>query len=340
MTTAVDLAVARQLTEIYLEEGIPTFWWGPPGVGKSEVVHQIARDRKGGLVDFRAILRDTVDMRGVPMPDLKSGTTKWLPPDELPNEKRDGKTGILFLDELNAAHPQVQAACFGLVLDRKLGDYRLPDGWQIIAAGNRQSDRSAAQRMPRALANRFAHIEVEANAEVWIRDYGNFHCDPVVTGFIHYRKELIHKMDVDDERKFPTPRAWERVSRAYQRLPNHLLFSGVEALVGEGPAAEFVGFVKTYRDLPDLDDIISKPTKAPVPEEPSALYAVASALSRMATRDNIGNIMTYAQRFPEPEYEIVVMMDATSRDAAITKTKAYGEFVVRHKNVQIGRVAA
>lgn len=335
----VDIAMARMMIDYYIDADTPVFTWGPPGVGKSDIIKQAAKDRKWGLIDFRAVLRDPVDLRGIPMTNPKTKTTVWCVPEELPNEDRHGKRGIFFMDELNAANQQVQAACFGLVLDRKLGDYVMPKGWVIVAAGNRQSDRSAAQRMPRALANRFAHIEVEANPDVWVRDYASTHCHPMLSAFIRFRKELIHNMDVDgggDERMFPTPRAWAQVSK-FVDSPDSVRYPLVRGLVGEAAAAEFEGFYKTWRELPDLDEIIKNPKRTPVPEEPSALYAVSAALARKATRDNMTSIVTYAERLGR-EYEIVTVMDATKREPTLTKTKAYIGFIERNKEIQIGSI--
>lgn len=335
------LAQAKEALGYYIDANIPAFLWGPPGVGKSDTVREEVKDRKWGLVDFRAVLRDPVDLRGVPDIDAKAKRTVWYAPDDLPNEKRDGKRGILFLDELNAANQQVQAACFGLVLDRKLGDYRLPDGWVVVAAGNRQSDRSAAQRMPRALANRFAHIEVEPDWRTWIENYALEHCDPMITAFIRFRPGLIHDMELkdsngkeQDERMFPTPRSWAQASKICN-APDNIRFTLVKGCVGEAAAAEFEGFVKTFRSVPDIDDIIRKPKTTDVPEEPSALFAVSGALARYANRDNFENILIYAQRLGR-EYEIIVGLDATKRDSMLTKTKAYVEFQKRNKDLQIG----
>lgn len=339
-----NITQAKQMTMNYLKADIATFWWGAPGVGKSEGIHQISKDEyKGGMVDFRAVLREPVDLRGLPIVDIKAGTSKWLPPEELPNEKRHGKTGILFLDELNAAQAQMQAACFGLVLDRKLGDYRLPDGWQIIAAGNRQSDRSAAQRMPRALANRFAHIDIEPDVTTWVNEYANYYCDPMVIGFVRWRPDQLHDMTAKenmagtetDERAFPTPRSWARVSKICN-VAEHLRFSMVKGLVGEAAASEFEAFVRTYRNLPDLDDIFDKPTKTAVPDEPSALYAISAALARHSDRSNFNAALTYSQRLGR-EYEIIVCLDATKRDPMLTKTKGYIDFVKRNGDIQIGQ---
>jgi MoxR-like ATPase len=139
----------------------PAFVWGPPGVGKSQVVAQVAALLGIRLIDIRAVLLDPVDLRG--LPTVEQGRAAWAIPAFLPE---DG-AGILFLDELNAAPPLVQAACYQLVLDRALGEYRLPDGWAVFAAGNREGDRAVTSRMSSALANRFVHLVFEPDLDDW-----------------------------------------------------------------------------------------------------------------------------------------------------------------------------
>lgn len=332
------LAQAGRLLDLAIKKRTPTFFWGPPGVGKSEKVHQAAAERKGWkMVDFRAVLRDTTAMLGIPDVDRTTRTSKWFPPDELPQEKRDGRHGILFLDELNAAHQQVQAACFGLVLDRKLGDYHLPEGWVIVAAGNRQADKSAAQRQPRALSNRFFHIEVEADLPTWIDDYAIPNdIDPRLIAYLRFQSENFHKMEVDDERMFPTPRSWVALHSHLNDVNKADRVVDFTGFVGISAATAFAGFLDIYEKLPDFDDIVKKPRTTPVPDEVSALYAIATAMGRNADKRNFDNLMIYAQRMSR-EYETVVCIDATKRDPALTNTKAYQEFVKRHKDVQIGQ---
>jgi hypothetical protein len=331
------LAQAGRLLDQHIKTRQPVFLWGPPGVGKSDKVREAVSERKGwGLIDFRAVLRDTVAMLGIPDINREKKTTVWFPPDELPQADRDGKKGILFLDELNAAHPQVQAACFGLVLDRKLGDYHLPDGWVIVAAGNRQSDKSAAQRMPRALANRFFHCEVTPDLETWVEDYAIPHdVDSRLIGYLRWQSENFHKMEVDDERMFPTPRSWVELAKQIE-TPKGDRMECFAGHVGAGAAAAFHGFLDIYEKLPDFDDIIRKPKTTEVPEEVSALYALSTAMGRNADRDNFDAIMIYAERLGR-EYEVVTCIDATRRDPDLTKTRAYTNFVKRNKDVQIGQ---
>src|SRR4051794_19609715 len=150
------IAEAAVLMETLTDAGDAVMLWGAPGVGKSAGTFQLGEKRKRKVIEFRTNIREPVDVRGIPVPDLVTGKTRWLVPDELPNAERDGEFGYLFIDEINTGSPQMMAVMMQLVLDRKIGDYVLPPGWQIIAAGNRVSDRAAAQRMPTALRNRFA----------------------------------------------------------------------------------------------------------------------------------------------------------------------------------------
>jgi hypothetical protein len=184
----------------------PAFLWGPPGAGKSQVVAQVAAALSIRLIDIRAVLLDPVDLRG--LPTVEHGKAAWAIPAFLPE---DG-AGILFLDELNAAPPLVQAACYQLVLDRALGDYRLPDGWTVFAAGNREGDRAVTSRMSSALANRFVHLPFEPDLDDWsCWAMGPGDLRPEVVAFLRWRPELLHRFD-PAEKAFPSPRAWASVS--------------------------------------------------------------------------------------------------------------------------------
>jgi len=281
------------------------------------------------MLDFRAILRDPVDLRG--LPSVADGSARWLPPSDLPNAERDGKEGILFLDELNAAPASVQAACFGLVLDRKVGEYKLPDGWRIVAAGNRQSDRAAAQRMPTALANRFAHIDVNADHEDFVEWAEANGIDHGVIDFIKFRPGLLHNMEGADQRAFPTPRSWSMVSRL-SKLPMERQLTAVEGVVGKGAAAEYMGFVRLRNQLPSLKEILANPETTRVPEEPGAKYAVSSGIARVVDKDTLGAGVIYMRRLPK-EFSVMMMTDAVRRDKSLRETKTYIDWVAENQDV-------
>ncbi|PIE71312.1 MAG: ATPase [Deltaproteobacteria bacterium] len=318
-------AALRTLTRI----GQPVFIWGPPGVGKSQVVQQLAAEVDLPLIDIRAILLDPVDLRGLPRIDA-DGRAAWCAPDFLP---RDG-SGILFLDELNAAPPLVQAACYQLILDRRIGDYRLPDGWSIVAAGNRETDRAVTHRMPSALANRFTHLEFEIDIDAWLSWADGAGVARELVAFLRFRPGLLHVFDPDkNDKAFPTPRSWEFVSRILQGcgdvIPDFELLAGT---VGEGAAMELKGFLMTCRDLPDPETVLAAPEGALVPEDPASLYAICEAVGGRASSDTMPNLVTYARRLP-PEFSVMLVREAVKADQAVVETSAFTDWAMDHSHV-------
>lgn len=321
----------------------PVMIHGSPGVGKSDVVRQVARENDMEMIDLRLSQLDPVDLRGVPSVDSKRKQTSWNVPDFLP---RDGK-GILFLDEINSAAQATQAAAYQLVLDRKLGDYELPKGWAIVAAGNRSTDRAIVNQMSTALKNRFTHLNYEVNNDDWCEWALKNNVAVEVLGFIRFRpmhlNEFEQRNDSREERErvqrlkdaqaFATPRSWEFMSRVVQQKPDpeieYELYTGI---VGEGCAAEFMGYLKYYRDLPNLDALLMNPGKAKVPEEPATLYALATGLATKATTDNIERVVQYALRLPS-EFQVLLMKDAIVRDNSLTNTKAFNEWAIKNADV-------
>jgi len=338
MTTnsqAMSIETAASCLVEYMKADIPVFLWGAPGIGKSEVIDQVAKSLDLPVIDFRASLRDPVDLRGLPLVDAKNGSTRWLPPSELPDAKRHGERGVLKLDELNVASQAVQTACFGLVLERRVGEYELPKGWVIVAAGNRLADRASAQRMPTALRNRFAHLEVEPSLDAWSHWASKSGVHPAVIAFVRFRPEFLHKMPEGEQNGFPTPRSWVKVAKITD-APDATRMHLVSGLIGEGPATEFEAFMRIWKQLPSIDGIFRDPKSVHVPPmgEPAALYAVSAALARRATKDNIAKAYEYAKRMP-PEFTTLMMTDAIKRDPKLKETKAFTEWAVNAKEVTL-----
>lgn len=317
----------------------PTFVWGQPGIGKSDLMAQVAEARKIPLQDVRALLLDPVDLRGLPYlqataedPASANGhgykQAKWASPDFLP---LDGE-GILFLDELNAAAPMVQASCYQLVLDRKLGDYRLPAGWAIIAAGNRQTDRAVTHQMPTPLKSRFTHLDFEVDLNDWCLWAIRNSIRPEVIAFLRFKPNLLSAFD-RDKNAFPAPRTWAFVSRILNQQPQAALENALIAgTVGDGAATEFVAFLKTFRELPNIDAILMSPDTEAVPTEASAQHAVAGALAYAATSINFDRVYTYLQRMP-PEFTVFAVRDAMLRAPDVKHTPAFTRFAVEHHQV-------
>jgi hypothetical protein len=239
----------------------------------------------------------------------------------LPDAERHGNDGILFLDEVTSAPPSVSAAAYQLILDRRLGEYKVPDGWAIFAAGNRQGDRGVTYTMPAPLANRFAHFEVETHLDDWVSwAYGNG-IDERVIAFLRFRPELLFDFDPSHNPvAFPSPRSWEFAHRALQKFADSgsLLVNTLQACVGPAAGIELGAFVDNLDNLPDLDAIIRR-EQVPLPKEIDLQYAVASALVGRALRaknenpadakEVYGAILDFAGRFREREMGVMLVSD-------------------------------
>jgi MoxR-like ATPase len=294
------------------------------------VVKQLAETLNVPLQDVRALLLDPVDLRGLPFL-ASDGRSKWATPEFLPQNG----SGILFLDELNAAPAMVQASCYQLVLDRKLGEYTLPEGWAIIAAGNRDSDRAVTTRMPTPLRNRFVHLEFEVDVQEWSEWAIQGAIRPEVIAFLRFRPELLSAFD-RDANAFPSPRSWEFVSRILDSLDSqsnptieHEVIAGA---VGTGAATEFSAFLRMLRELPNIDAILLNPTQESVPDNAAARYAVASALAHCASDTNFDRICLYLDRLPT-EFRVLCVRDATLRAPAIRCTAGYTKWAVENHHV-------
>ena len=327
----MNITQSIKVLSTYIDSDIPAFLWGSPGIGKSDIVVGLAALRGLPLIDLRAALLDPLDLRG--LPKISGDVVQWLPMGELPIESRDGSEGILFLDELNAAAPAVQAACFQLVLNRRIGTYHLPAGWRIVAAGNRQSDRASAQRLSSALADRFAHIEVDCDLDSWCRWAIAKGKPAEVVAFLRFRPELLH--DFDPDRLInATPRGWgERVcalvSAGLEKTTELLALAGS---VGEGPAAEFTAFLRVWRTLPSPDGLLLSPDSGDMPSDPATLFALMGALSRKVTEQSMANFVRILGRAPV-EYGVAAMRDAVTRDPLLQNTSGFVSWSAANSDV-------
>ena len=316
--------LSRTLVAI-VRAGRPAYVWGAPGVGKSAVVRDAADDLGLRVLDLRATLLDPVDLRGLPR--VTSDTAVWCPPAFLP---RTGQ-GVLFLDELAQAPPAVQAACLQLVLDRKLGEYELPDGWAVVAASNRQDDRAGAHRLISPLLNRFVHLDLDVCPDDWQEWAVTANVAAKVRAFVRFRPALLFQFDpAANPRAFPTPRSWQFVSDVLPGTPAELLHAAVAGCVGDGAAAEFVGFLRLCRELPDLDAVLRDPDRAPVPRESAVLYALVGALVELCRADRapLANFVRYASRLPD-EFGLLAMRDAVAVNRTLVGLPAVQDWIAR-----------
>ena len=295
----------------------PVMLWGPPGVGKSQMVASIANRHQVPVIDIRLSQMEPSDLRGIPF--RVDNRVEWAVPAMLPDAARHGQAGVLFLDEITSAPPAVSAAAYQLILDRRLGEYQVPEHWAIFAAGNRQGDRGVTYSMPAPLANRFSHFEVETHLDDWVAWAYSAGIDERIIAFLRFRPELLFDFDpAHNPVAFPSPRSWEFAHRALQKFEHEgaLLRGTLQACVGPAAGIEVAAFVECLDQMPDLD-AICRGEQVPVPGEIDLQYAVAAALVGKAIRARdaadgqvvLGHILTYAGRFPQREMGVMLVSD-------------------------------
>lgn len=264
--------------------------WGAPGVGKSQAVRQLAAEIEGGtgkrcvVTDVRLLLFSPIDLRGIPTSNEDKTLAVWLKPKIFQMDESDSVVNILFLDEISAAPQSVQAAAYQITLDRVIGEHKLPENCIVVAAGNRVTDKSVAYKMPRALANRLCHIEVESNFESWRRWAVSRGISPKIIGFLSFRPDmLIENENEGDNQAFPTPRSWEMVSNLLSLVNDDQdkIYPMISGCIGGGTATEFCSWCRVFSKLPKMDDIFTGRYTS-VPKETDVLYALISSMTSYA----------------------------------------------------------
>jgi hypothetical protein len=333
--TTIGADRAARLIRVCMAKKRPVFIWGPPGIGKSELIEQIGEKESRPVIDMRMLLLDPTDVKGIPYYNVSKNTMEWAPPGELPTLTTDAdianaeerlatlqgrvdaevlenlsateqlaleravsnaeenlkqilsasemQNAILFLDELVAAPPSVQAAAYQLILNRRVGQYHLPDGIDMIAAGNRETDKAVSYKMPTPLANRFIHLEMEADFDSWQKWAINKNVHPDVVGYLSDKKQDLMSFDPKNVGKaFATPRSWVFVSdllyaqREFQ-LDDFDLGVLIEGTIGPGLKIEFMNHLKYSARLPRVEDVLTgkvKKLEKEVASEISAHYAL------------------------------------------------------------------
>ena len=261
----------------------PVFLWGPPGIGKSDIVKQLGDELEAHVIDIRLSLWEPTDIKGIPYFDANTSRMAWAPPIELPNEVEAAKHKniILFMDEMNSAAPAVQAAAYQLVLNRRVGTYKLPDNVFIVAAGNREADKGVTYRMPAPLANRFVHMEMRVDWDDYFSWATENRQHKDVVGFLTFSKKDLYDFDPRSSSKaFATPRSWAFVSELLfdDDEDENTLTDLVSGAVGEGLAIKFMAHRKIASKLPNPTEILKGKVKKMDTKEISAMYSLTVSL--------------------------------------------------------------
>ena len=261
----------------------PLFLWGPPGIGKSELVEGITKELGGLMIDLRLGQMEPTDIRGIPYYNKDNGKMDWAAPIELPDEETASQYPIvvLFLDEMNSAPASVQSAAYQLVLNRRVGKYVLPDNVVIVAAGNRESDKGVTYRMPTPLANRFIHQEMRVDFNSWQEWAVNANIHKDVVGYISFAKQDLYDFDAkSSSRAFATPRSWTFVSELLKNdaVDDDTAMNLIAGTVGEGLAVKFMAHRKIAGRMPNPMDILKGKVKDLNVKEVSAMSSLVISM--------------------------------------------------------------
>ena len=323
--------------------------WGMPGVGKSQSVKEAADllakklNKKADVVVASLLLMNPIDLRGIPAKtedDNGDMVARWLTPEIFKMDASEDIVNVLFLDEISAAPPSVQAAAYQICLDKRVGEHKLPKNCIVIAAGNRTTDKAVAYKMPKPLGNRLTHFEMIADPENW--EYWAYHngIDMRIIAFIKNNPDYLCNFDPSsDDVAFPTPRSWEMVNTYLKCGEMQDMFGCIAGTIGYGTAQEFSTYVNVYDKLPAWEDIANGKLKA-FPRKlsngnPDAMYALSTMIASHCVtlckkadvskeqemkklNEMLSNVCKFISLIPQSEYITVTCKDlchSVSQDA-------------------------
>lgn len=344
--------MVRHLSKAYIsliENGVPfkkfpsVMLWGPPGVGKSQGVRQIAEQiavntsRKVDVTDVRLLLFNPVDLRGIPTANADKTLAVWLKPKIFQMNDSADVVNILFLDEISAAPQSVQAAAYQITLDRTVGEHKLPDNCIVIAAGNRVTDRSVAYSMPKALANRLCHFDIIGDDESWHNWAVRSGINSLVLGYLSNSPSMLMQFDAsDDGLSFPTPRSWEMVSNILNYVSSDIdeVMPLIIGCIGELTAYDFKMWCRVYGTIPDMESVFNG-TASDVPIYPDALFALSSKIIGYAQNHNskveLENVVDYVNRLL-PEFKNRIFNDLLKNEdirETLSRIRIYDDWFLR-----------
>ena len=330
-----------ELLQLAIQIREPVLVTGAPGVGKSDIVYQACAKAGAALTVVHPVVSDPTDFKGVLWPDKENGHCNWLLPIEVTTLLEARTLHVCFIDDLGQSLPAVQASFMRPLLPpRAFGGKALPDCVVFIAATNRRIDRAGVSGLLEPVKSRFGTIvnlephlcslACSGHPDTFVDWWTSQGLPAEVLAFLRFKPDLFHDFHpTADLTNSPSPRMWAKVGKWLNAgLPRDLETPTIAGAVGVGAAAEFIAFLKVYRELPDPDEIIKAPNKALIPKEPSTLYAIAGALASRASPKTFPNILRYVERLREAgfaEFGVLIIRDSYRRDNAIGFTKAFME---------------
>lgn len=302
---------------------------GPPGGGKTSIVQQVAAEL-GIQYIHKHMPTMLVEDFGILFPKKSGDQLEYKLPEWYPTDP--DAQAILCFDDRNQAGADLQKVMANIQQERELHGHRLPDGVMIVSTGNRQGDRAGANRVLSHLRDRETCLELDTLLDDWCKWAIDEGVNPSVISFLRFRPNLLH--DFDPQRQHnSTPRGWvEGISAVMDVIPPYLEFDCFKGAIGEGAAAEFVGFREIERKLPNIDNLLLNPDKGEVPTDPATLYALSGGIAHRASNANFDRVITYCNRMP-PEFGVLTVSYATRKNKDLATTQAFTNWAVANQDV-------
>ncbi|MCK9331643.1 MAG: ATP-binding protein [Candidatus Cloacimonetes bacterium] len=331
---------ASQLTaaiRFAIEHKLPLLIKGAPGTGKSDIIAQACSAAGAELIISHPVVSDPTDYKGLPFPVKDKAEASFLPFGDLLRLTQAQRPTVFFLDDLGQAPMSVQAACMQLILARQVNGHMVSDQVVFLAATNRRQDKAAVLGILEPVKSRFAGIiELEVDLDDWVSWAYAHNMPPELIAFVRYRPTLLHDFKPSaDIVNSPSPRTVAYVGKMLNAgIPEGLEYELISGAAGEGFAAEFMGFLKLWESLPDIPAILADPDHAPLPTEPSVLFAVVGALVAKADRHNFASIMRYTRRLPG-EFQVLLANDATRCKPLLANVPDFAQWAIEHQSLQL-----
>ncbi len=313
---------------------LPVLIKGAPGIGKTDIVTQACESSSADLIIEHPVVSDPTDYKGIPFPDGK-GDANFLPIGNLKRLLNAERLTVCFFDDIGQAPGSVQASIMQLLLARRINGHKVSDNVCFLAATNRRSDRAGVTGMLEPVKSRFVSIvELETDVESWVSWALKAALPTELIAFIRFRPELLHNFEpTNDLVNSPCPRTIHNAGKLMQMgIPKELEFEVYSGAAGEGFAAEFTGFLRIFRSLPNPDVILNNPDKAEVPTDPATLYALTGALTHRASDTTMERIVRYSGRI-QPEFSVKMMRDIINKDESLVNTRAYIQWASDNKDI-------